>query len=129
MTLNDNDWALTGSNSMGGIILPDTSRVILGSNTNVKVETFSQAAVASAKFYIYSGKVRFKVEHPSGARKLYVLNADSADRGARYRRRRFRRRVEQYPNQRLSVLSNPSLPVQVTLTNGQVFTLAAGRSA
>ena len=128
ITLNDNDWALTGSNSMGGIILPDTSRVILGSNTNVKVETFSQAAVASAKFYIYSGKVRFKVEHPSGARANYTFSTPTAQIAVRGTEGDVS--VDASNNVQINVyqLSNPSLPVQVTLTNGQVFTLAAGQS-
>ncbi|HET6894758.1 MAG TPA: FecR family protein [Candidatus Baltobacteraceae bacterium] len=129
ITLNDQDWALTGNNSMGGIILPDSSRVILGSNSNVRVDTFSQAAVASAKFYIRSGKVRFKVEHPSGARANYTFSTPTAQIAVRG----TEGDVSVDPatsNIQINVyqLSNPSLPVQVTLTNGQVFTLAAGQS-
>lgn len=128
VALDDNAWAVTGSNSMGAIIMPDSSRVIVGADTKVRLVSFSQTAVANAKFYILSGTVRFKVEHPQGSRANYTFQTPTAQIAVRG----TQGDIVSDANGNLQInvysLSNPSLPVQVTLGNGQVFTLAAGQS-
>lgn len=128
VTLNDSDSAMTSANSLGGIILPDSSRVILGANSKVTLVSFSQSTIASASFVVV-GKVRFKVEHPSGARANYTFQTPTAQIAVRG----TEGDISSDPvsgNVQINVyqLSNPQLPVQVTLSNGQVFTLAAGQS-
>src|SRR5215469_14428303 len=67
IALADDDVAKTGAASMGAIVLPDSSRVILASETTVKVDLFDTVG-ATAHFVLFDGKIRFRVEHPSGAR-------------------------------------------------------------
>jgi hypothetical protein len=128
ISLEDNASAITGDNSLGGIVLPDSSRIVLGSNSKVKLVSFNQAAIASANFVV-AGKVRFKVEHPNGSRANYTFQTPTAQIAVRG----TEGDILSDPlsgNVQINVyqLSDPSLPVQVTLSNGQVFTLAAGQS-
>lgn len=128
IVLEDNSSAITGANSLGGIILPDTSRVMIGSSSKVQIGYFTQAAVASAKFYIPYGRVRFKVEHPKGAQANYTFQTPTAQIAVRG----TEGDIFSDPSGNLQVnvyqVSNPNLPVQVTLANGKVFTLTAGQS-
>lgn len=128
IVLNDNDSAITGNTGLGGITLPDSSRVMIGANSKVLIGFFTQAAVASAQFTIQYGKVRFKVEHPKGARANYTFKTPTAQIAVRGTEGDVF--ADQAGNLQVNVymLSSPSLPVQVTLSNGQVFTLAAGQS-
>jgi hypothetical protein len=101
---------------------------VLGSNSKVKLVSFNQAAIASANFVV-AGKVRFKVEHPNGSRANYTFQTPTAQIAVRG----TEGDISSDPlsgNVQINVyqLSDPSLPVQVTLSNGQVFTLAAGQS-
>jgi hypothetical protein len=127
--LSDNSYATTFANSLGGIVLPDSSRVIVGSNSKVQIGYFTQAAVASARFNIQYGKVRFKVEHPRGAKADYTFVTPTAQIAVRGTEGDISSDLST-GNVQINVyqLSDPSLPVQVTLSNGQVFTLAAGQS-
>ncbi len=128
VSLDDNAWAMTGASSLAGIVMPDSSRVIVGSNTTVQLQSFTPGKVASAKFYILQGSVRFKVEHPQGSKANYTFQTPTAQIAVRG----TQGDIVSDTNGNLQInvysLSNPSLPVQVTLSNGQVFTLAAGQS-
>lgn len=128
ISLEDNSSAITGDNSLGGIVLPDSSRVIVGANSRVKLVSFNQAAIATANFVVV-GKVRFKVEHPNGARANYTFQTPTAQIAVRGTEGDiFSDPVTGNMQINVYALSNPSLPVQVSLVNGQVFTLAAGQS-
>lgn len=127
VVLQDSAFAITGAQSLGGIVLPDSSTVLLGSSTRVQLVSFNQADIATANFVVASGKVRFKVMHPRGARANYTFQTPTAQIAVRG----TTGDVDVQPNSlqvNVYELGDPSLPVQVTLTNGQVFTLHAGQS-
>jgi hypothetical protein len=128
ISLDDDASAITGEKSLGGIVLPDSSRVILGSNSHVKLVSFNQGAIASANFVVV-GKVRFKVEHPAGSRANYTFQTPTAQIAVRGTEGDIAADpVSGSVQINVYQLSDPSLPVQVTLSNGQVFTVAAGQS-
>jgi hypothetical protein len=126
-TLNDNDYAATAANSQATITLPDSSQILMGSNSNVQMVSFNQTDMAHARFVVV-GKMRFTVNHPSGAQADYRFQTTTGEIAVRG----TIGDIFAQPGGGLQVnvyaLSNPALPVQVTLVNGQVFTLAAGQS-
>lgn len=128
VVLEDNASAITGSNSLGGIVLPDSSRVMIGASTKIQIGYFTQSAVASAKFFIPYGKVRFKVEHPKGARANYTFQTPTAQIAVRGTEGDISSDASGNLQVNVYQVSNPNLPVQVTLSNGRVFTLGAGQS-
>lgn len=128
IVLEDNASAVTGSNSLGGIVLPDSSRVMIGSSTKVQLGYFTQAAIASAKFYIPYGKVRFKVEHPKGSQANYTFQTPTAQIAVRGTEGDIFSDASGNLQVNVYQVSSPNLPVQVTLSSGRVFTLAAGQS-
>jgi hypothetical protein len=50
--------------------LPDSSQVIMASNSGVQMTSFNMTDIAHARFVV-AGKVRFKVNHPQGAKADY----------------------------------------------------------
>jgi hypothetical protein len=125
-TLNDNDYAATGANSRAAITLPDSSQILMASNSSVQMVSFDQTDIAHAKFVVV-GKMRFTVNHPSGARADYQFQTTTGQIAVRGTVGDI---LAQPDGLQVNVyaLSDPALPVQVTLANGQVFTLAAGQS-
>lgn len=127
IVLADRDMAITGPNSLAALNLPDTSRVILGSNTRVQLAFFNQTNMANAKFIIYQGKTRFTVEHPKGARANYTFQTPTAQIAVRgtvgdilVNANRLQLNVYS--------LGNPTMPVRVLLSNGKVFFVHAGQA-
>ena len=128
VALTDNDYALTGAgNSLAGITLPDSSRIEMGSDTRVQLSYFRQSRIAHAKFLVYQGKVRFRIEHPQGARADYVFQTPSAQMAVRGTFGDFLVSPTQLIVNVYSV-SNPKLPVEVTFKNGKKVFLGAGQS-
>lgn len=78
IALDDMDTAITGDSSVGEVLLPDSTRVMVGSNSKVQLEFFNQAATTSASFIVFNGKTRFKVEHPGGAPANYIFKTPTA---------------------------------------------------
>lgn len=126
IALPDNDWALTGSDSQGALGLPDSSRILLGQNTAVQLQKFDQAGITTANFAVV-GKVRFTVQHPAGARANYTFSTGTAQIAVRGTAGDI-----SWDGNTLQVncyeLSDPALPIQITLADGSVFTLSAGQS-
>jgi hypothetical protein len=89
--------------------------------------SFDNSNIATAKFVVV-GKMRFTVNHPSGAKANYQFSTATGQIAVRG----TIGDIFAQPGGGLQVnvyaLSDPTLPVQVTLVNGQVFTLAAGQS-
>lgn len=128
VALTDNDYALTGAgNSLAGITLPDSSRIEMGSDTRVQLSYFRQSRIAHAKFLVYQGKVRFRIEHPQGARADYVFQTPSAQMAVRGTFGDFFVSPTKLVVNVYSV-SNPKLPVEVTFKNGKKIFLGAGQS-
>ncbi len=126
-TLNDNDFAATGADSKATITLPDSSKIDMISNSSVQMVSFDRTANLSTARFVVVGKMRFTVEHPQGAKADYQFSTATGQIAVRgtigdISANPTGLQVNVY------ALSNPTLPVQVTLVNGQVFTLAAGQS-
>ncbi len=126
ISLSDDDVAATGARSMAAIVLPDSSRVLLASDTTVKLDAFDGAA-NGAHFVVAQGKLRFRVEHPSGAEANYVFTTPTAQIGIRGTVGDIS--VDAFDGVRVNVyrLSSPDLPVRVTMIDGQVFEIPAGQ--
>jgi hypothetical protein len=124
--LADDDVATTGSASMGAIVLPDSSRVILASNTTIKLDAFD-GADHSAHFVVAGGKLRFRVEHPQGARANYTFTTPTGQIGVRGTEGDIS--VDALDGVRVNVyhLSEPGLPVKVAMINGLNFEIPAGQ--
>lgn len=122
----DDDVAMTGSASMGAIVLGDSSRVIMASDTTVKVDAFD-AVDNSAHFVVAAGKLRFRVEHPSGAKANYTFTTPTGQIGVRGTEGDIS--VDALDGVRVNVyhLSDPSLPVTVEMIDGQTFDIPAGK--
>ncbi len=128
IALSDNDYALTGAgNSLAGITLPDSSRIEMAADTRVQLSYFRQSRIAHAKFLVYQGKVRFRIEHPQGARADYVFQTPSAQMAVRGTFGDFLVSPTKLIVNVYSV-SNPKLPVEVTFKNGKKVFLGAGQS-
>ncbi|HEX8806124.1 MAG TPA: FecR family protein [Candidatus Aquilonibacter sp.] len=126
-TLSDNDYAKTGPSSLATITLPDSSQILMGSESSVQMASFNQTDIAHAKFVVV-GKMRFTVNHPNGARADYQFSTATGQIAVRGTVGDILAQPGGGLQVNVYALSDPSLPVQVTLANGQVFTLAAGQS-
>jgi ferric-dicitrate binding protein FerR (iron transport regulator) len=124
--ISDNDYAATGPASQATLTFSDSSQVIIGQSTSVQVVSFSKTDIAHAKFAVV-GKVRFRIVHPQGAQADYTFQTGSGQIAVRGTEGDLSANPNGLQVNVYSV-SNPSLPVQVTLANGQVFTIAAGQS-
>lgn len=125
-TLSDNDFADTGPNSLATVTLPDSSQIIMASNSSLQMKSFSTTDIAHARFVVV-GKIRFKVNHPQGAKADYQFQTGTGQIAVRGTEGDIFS-SPQGLQVNVYAVSNPALPVQVTLANGQVFTLAAGQS-
>jgi ferric-dicitrate binding protein FerR (iron transport regulator) len=129
VTLSDDDLAKTGDRSMGGIVLPDSSRIILASNTTIQMEAFdvNQFDAAKAHFVVAGGKLRFLVQHPKGAKADYTFTTPTGEIAVRGTEGDIS--VDPLDGVRVNVyhLSSPSLPVRVTMINGETFEIPAGQ--
>ena len=126
IALSDDDVAQTGSASMGAIVLPDSSRVTLASDTTVKLDVFN-GVTASAHFVVFSGKLRFRVEHPRGAMANYTFTTATGSVAVRGTEGDIS--VDPLDGVRVNVyhLSDPSLPVVVTTIDGRRYDIPGGR--
>ena len=126
--LADRDYAITGGQSLAQILLPDSSGVLVGSDSKVQLAFFNQAQIASANFVVYNGRVRFAVRHPHGAKANYTFKTATASVGVRG----TQGDIEYDPDGTLRVnvyeLCDPNAPVEVTTKGGKTYAVAAGQS-
>ncbi len=127
VTLDDNDYAITGSDSLGTVGLPDSSRVLVGSTSKVQLSAFNQVQGTTAKFVVVSGKVRFVVQHPQGAKANYTFQTATGSIAVRGTEGDIdvngnTLQVNVYE------VCDPSQPVTVTTRDGQNFALTPGHS-
>lgn len=126
--LADRDFAITGGESLAQILLPDSSGVLVGSDTKVQLAFFNQAQIATANFVVYNGRVRFAVRHPRGAKANYTFKTATASVGVRG----TQGDIEYDPDGSLRVnvyeLCDPNAPVEVTTKGGKIYQVAAGQS-
>ncbi len=124
----DQSYAITGAQSLGEVILPDSSQVMVGSQSKVQLAFFNQSQIANAKFVIYDGRIRFEVRHPKGARANYVFSTPTATVAVRG----TQGDIEQDPNGAVRVnvyeVCDPNQPVRVTTSTGATYQVIAGQS-
>ncbi len=124
--IEDADFAITGAASLAAIGLPDSSRVLVGADSDVQLAAFNLTDIARAKFVVV-GKVRFIVQHPAGAKADFTFQTATGQVAVRG----TEGDIDASPNS-LTVnvyeVCDPSSPVVVTATNGRTFTLVAGQS-
>jgi Na+/proline symporter len=131
VAMSSSDWAETGADSLARITLPDSSRVLMGSDTRVQLVRFDQSDVAHARVILESGKVRFTVEHPTGAKADYQFSTPTSQIAVRGTEGDISVDGDQLT---VNVYSTkiPDAPVSVTFTtgskSGSVITLNAGQS-
>jgi ferric-dicitrate binding protein FerR (iron transport regulator) len=124
--LGDDDVAQTGNASMAAITFPDSSRVIMASNSTLKLDTFSAEEIARAHLVLFTGKMRFKVEHPVGAHADYTFTTPTGAIAVRGTEGDIA--ADPVDGVRMNVysVSNPSLPVHVTMLDGSQYDIHAG---
>ncbi len=72
MLLADDAFAVTQAAANALVVLPDSSEVALGPNTNVRVGAFNDAASPTpTTITLENGALRFDVRHPAGGRANY----------------------------------------------------------
>ncbi|HEY3676230.1 MAG TPA: FecR family protein [Candidatus Tumulicola sp.] len=126
--LADRDYTITGGDSLAQVTLPDSSQVLVGSDSKVQLAFFNQSQIASAKFVVFNGKVRFAVRHPQGAKANYTFSTATATVGVRG----TEGDIEYAPDGTLRVnvyeVCNPNAPVVVTTTGGSRYDVKPGQS-
>jgi hypothetical protein len=126
IVLTDKDFAITGDASLAAVVLPDSSRVTMGSLTRVQMAYFTQLEGTTAKFVLYGGKTRFKIEHPNGKPANYTFQTPTAQIAVRGTEGDIG-----VDGRDLVVnvygLTNPALPVIVTTEDGKKYVLRAGQ--
>jgi hypothetical protein len=124
----DNSYAITGDSSLGALIMPDSSQVMVGASSKVQVAYFNQTNTANAKFVLYNGKVRFEVRHPQGAQANYTFQTATGSVAVRGTQGDIE--YDTNGNLRVNVyeLCDKNYPVQITTKTGKVLNLLAGQS-
>lgn len=127
VTVKDDDVAKTGDRSMAAVVLPDSSKVILAGNTAIKLDTFDAATIAQAHFVVAYGKLRFRVEHPAGAKANFTFTTPTGEIAVRGTEGDIS--VDPFDGVRVNVyhLTDPALPVHVSMINGLTFDIPAGQ--
>ncbi|MGR4065228.1 MAG: FecR domain-containing protein [Vulcanimicrobiaceae bacterium] len=128
IALADKTFAITGSESIGAVTLPDSSKVLVGSNSKVQMAFFSQAEGNTAKFIVYNGSTRFTVQHPQGAAANYTFQTPTATVGVRGTQGDIGVASDGTLTVNVYEVSNPNLPVTVQTTDGHRFVVAQGQS-
>lgn len=128
VVLNDSDYAITGKESLAAVGLPDSSRVLVGSESKIQLSFFNQAEGNNAKFIVYNGRVRFTVQHPAGAQANYIFQTATGTVGVRGTQGDIA--VDNAGTLRVNVyeVCDPNLPVTVTTKDGKVQKLLAGQT-
>ncbi|MBV8643783.1 MAG: FecR domain-containing protein [Candidatus Eremiobacteraeota bacterium] len=125
------DWTTTGDASQARVTLPDSSRVLIASDTRVQMARFEQSDVAHAQFIVDHGRVRFQVEHPQGPRADYVFTTTTANIAVRGTEGDIAVDGDQLTVNVYNTKA-PDAPVEVTFTAGDkpgtVVKLFAGQS-
>ena len=127
--LADKDYAITGLESLAAVGLPDSSRVLVGSQSKIQLGFFNQAEGSNARFIVYNGTVRFVVEHPAGAKANYTFQTPTATIGVRGTEGDIG--VDTADNTlRVNVYEqcDPNAPVVVTTKDGKATAVPAGKS-
>jgi len=127
IVLADKDLTITGLDSEAAVTLPDSSRVLVGSDAKVQLAFFNQTAIANAKFVIYQGRFRFTVEHPSGAKANYTFQTPTGNVAVRGTQGDIGVADDGTLSVNVYELSDPDLPVIVSTKDGKTYSLNVGQ--
>ncbi|MGR4064952.1 MAG: FecR domain-containing protein [Vulcanimicrobiaceae bacterium] len=126
ISLADNAFAVTGPNSMGAIGLPDSSRVLVGQSSRVQLVSFTQTNTNNASFVLVPpSRTRFEVQHPSGAHANYTFQTPLGQIAVRGTVGDIYGSTNELQVNVYDV-SDPTLPVVVTMNDGKVYILGKG---
>ncbi|HEU5481440.1 MAG TPA: FecR family protein [Candidatus Tumulicola sp.] len=126
--LADRDFAITGGSSLAQILLPDSSGVLVGSDTRVQLAFFNQTQIATANFVVYQGRVRFAVRHPHGAQANYTFKTATGSVGVRGTQGDIEYDSSGALRVNVYELCDPNAPVEVTTKGGKTYSVAAGQT-
>ena len=126
--LTDAAYAITGGSSLAALTLPDSSSVMVGSDTKVQLAFFNQTEIATAKFVVYQGRVRFEVRHPQGAKANYTFQTPTGSVAVRGTEGDVLYGADGSLRVNVYELCDPGQAVEVHTKDGKTFTIAAGQS-
>lgn len=128
VALIDGDSATTSSDSLGRILLSDTTTITIGENSNVKMDWFHAGMAPGAKFTVNSGKVRFVVAHPHNMPSNYTFKTPTGQIAVRGTVGDIG--VDSDDDLRLNIYQTgfAHLPVLVTFRTGQIYSVKAGQA-
>jgi hypothetical protein len=127
-SLNDNDYMLTGDQSIGQVTLPDSSTVEVGQASKIQMVSFTQKTIATAKFVIVNGTLRFAVRHPHGAKANYTFSTPTGQIAIRGTEGDIG--YDSNGNLQVNVYEQCEVtaPVQIFASNGVTYSVSAGHS-
>ncbi|HEY1976322.1 MAG TPA: FecR domain-containing protein [Candidatus Baltobacteraceae bacterium] len=134
IAIANNDYAVTGGvvngvASQGAIQLPDSTQILVGQSTRVQMKAFDQQPnLTTASFIILSGKLRFAVKHPGGAKANYTFQTNTGQIAVRGTEGDIWAPQPGALQVNVYEVTDPNLPVEVTLNNGKVYKLSAGQT-
>jgi hypothetical protein len=133
VAIADSQYAVTGTTvagvpSQGAILLHDNSAIVLGANTRVQMKSFEQAGDLTTANFVVEGKIRFRVDHPKGAKANYTFATSTGQIAVRGTQGDIWDPQPGSLQVNVYQVSDPSLPVEVTLNNGAVYHLGAGQT-
>jgi FecR-like protein len=134
VAIADNEYAVTGGvvnghPSQGAILLPDSTRILIGQSTRVQMKQFErQPNLTTANFIILNGKIRFAVQHPGGAKANYTFQTSTGQIAVRGTEGDIWAPQPGALQVNVYELTDPNLPVEVTLNDGKVYKLHAGQT-
>lgn len=134
VAIADNDFAVTGGvvngvPSQGAIQLPDSTRILVGQSTRVQMKAFDQQPnLTTANFIILNGKLRFAVQHPGGAKANYTFQTSTGQIAVRGTEGDIWAPQPGALQVNVYEVTDPNLPVEVTLNDGKVYKLSAGQT-
>lgn len=141
VAISDNDFAVTGGPvdnvpSQGSITLADSAVILVGQNTRVQMKAFDQQPnLTTANFVVANGtaggaggRIRFRVLHPGGAKANYTFQTSTGQIAVRGTEGDIWAPQAGALQVNVYEVTDPNLPVEVTLNNGKVYKLSAGQT-
>ncbi|MGR4064970.1 MAG: FecR domain-containing protein [Vulcanimicrobiaceae bacterium] len=127
ISLDDGDYAITGASSTGAITLPDSSVISIGEDTTIQLASFNQVQGTSATFVLDNGATRFSIHHPQGATANYRFETPTGTIAVRGTEGDI---AVEHDRMQVNVyeLTDPALPVTVTLKSGKKYAVTPGKT-
>jgi len=124
ISIGNDDVAETGAGSMASITMPDSSSITMASNSTLKLDSFSETDVANAHFVLFVGKMRFRVNHPAGAKANYTFTTPTGEIAVRGTEGDIA--VDPVDGVRMNVYSGGPAEVEVAMIDGSHYVIPGG---